>query len=257
MDIMELRQQLLNRADGPLKAAMYDTLSSKFDTLSQTDLLDELEKLAVVQVVAVVKDVNYSTLISEEKPFKPATSDVTRSTKKAAKRARQRSAKYETAAVVEVGNGDKLRDNRRKKQHHRIDLGGTSAHDHDHNGQFGEHRKPAMMKNRQLQGKPNTDEVFADNLSEFENSAMVEIGRDEETQVVSEFMTAHKKQEQKPDQQEENLKEIPNVDEEPLTDVDEAKVDPETKPILLSQVHQVHHELSEVSMLKLENPRNM
>jgi hypothetical protein len=54
-----------------------------------------------------------------------------------------------------------------------------------------------MMKNRQLQGKPNTDEVLADNLSEFENSAMVELGRDKETQVVSEFMTAHKKQEQK------------------------------------------------------------
>ena len=54
---------------------------------------------------------------------------------------------------------DKLRDHRRKKQHHRIDLGGTSAHDHDHNGQFGEHRKPAMLKNRQLQGKPNTDDL--------------------------------------------------------------------------------------------------
>jgi hypothetical protein len=48
-----------------------------------------------------------------------------------AKRARQRSAKYETAAVVEVENGDKLRDNRRKKQNHRMDLGGTSAHDHN------------------------------------------------------------------------------------------------------------------------------
>ena len=50
---------------------MYDALGSKADTRSQTDLLDELEKLAVVQVVAVVKDVNYSTLInksSEEKP---------------------------------------------------------------------------------------------------------------------------------------------------------------------------------------------
>ena len=108
------------------------------------------------------------------------------------------------------------------------------------------------MENRQLQGKPNTDEVFADNLSEFENSAMVELGRDKETQVVSKFMIANKKQEQKviinkgttetsiqksklneelnirtddnyklsesdsfvkPAQQEENLNEIPNVDE--------------------------------------------
>jgi hypothetical protein len=52
----------------------------------------------------VAKNGNYSTLISEEKPFKPATSDMTRSTKKAAKRNRQRSAKYETAAMVEVGS---------------------------------------------------------------------------------------------------------------------------------------------------------
>ena len=41
----------------------------------------------------VMKDVNYSTLISkssEEKPFKPVTSDVTRRAKKAAKKARWR-----------------------------------------------------------------------------------------------------------------------------------------------------------------------
>jgi hypothetical protein len=76
---------------------------------------------------------------------------------------------------------DKLRDHMRKKQHHRIDLGGTSAHDRDHNGQFGEHKRPAMLKHRQLQGMPNTDEVITDNLSEFENSAVVELGRDKET----------------------------------------------------------------------------
>jgi hypothetical protein len=226
MDVGELRQQLLNSADGPLEAAMYDALGSKVDTLSQTDLLDKLEKLAVVQVIAVVNDVNYSTLInksSEEKPSKPAPSDVTRR----AKRARQRSAKYETAAVVEVENGDKLRDNRRKKQHNRIDLGGTSAH-------------------------------------EFENSAMVELGRDKETQVASEFMTAHKKQEWKviinkgttetsTQKSKLNIRtddnynlsesdsfvknEVPNVDEGLLTEVDEAKV---------------HHELYEVSRLKLK-----
>ena len=33
------------------------------------------------------------------------------------------------------------------------------------------------------------------------------------------------------------MKEKPNVDEEHLTDVDEAKDEPETKPVLLSQVH--------------------
>jgi hypothetical protein len=98
--------------------------------------------------------------------------------------------------------------------------------------------------------------------------------------VVSGFMTANKKQEQKmiinkgtteakiqksklcvelniridnnyklfesdssmkPDQQEENLKGIPNVDEGLLTEVDEAKVKPETKLVL----PQVHNELSE------------
>jgi hypothetical protein len=53
------------------------------------------------------------------------------------------------------------------EQHHQIYLGGTSAYDHDHNGQFREHRKPVMLKNRQLQGKPNTCEVFTDNLLEF------------------------------------------------------------------------------------------
>jgi hypothetical protein len=178
---------------------------------------------------------------------------------------------------------DKLRDHRRKKQHHRIVLGGTSARDHGHIGQFGEHRKLAMLRNRQLQGKPNTDGVFADNLSEFENSAMVELDRDKETQVVSEFMMAHKKQERKviiskgttetsiqkseinirtddnynlyesefsvkPDQQEETLIEIPNVDEGLLTKVNEAKVKPETEPVL----PQVHHDFSEVSRLKLK-----
>jgi hypothetical protein len=182
MDVGELRQQLLNCTDGPLEASMYDALGSKVDTLSQTDLLEELEKLAVVGVVAVVMDVNYSTLLksSAEEPLKPVTSDLTRRAKKA---------KHETAVMVEVENGDKLRDQRGKKQHHRIDLGGTSTHDNDHNG-----RKHDMMTNRQLQVKPNTDEVFADNLSEFDNSAMVEHGRDKETQVVSEFMIAHKKQ---------------------------------------------------------------
>ena len=47
MDVRELRQQLLNCVDGHLEATMYDTLGSKVDTLSETDLLEELEKLAV------------------------------------------------------------------------------------------------------------------------------------------------------------------------------------------------------------------
>ena len=157
---------------------------------------------------------------------------------------------------------DKLRDHRRKKQHHRINMGGTSAQDHDHIGQFGERKKTAMLKNRQLQGEHNNDEVFADNLSEFENSAMVELGNDEETRVVSEFMIANEKQEQKmlinkettetkiqkrklcnelnirtddnyklseSNSSVDDLKEIPDVDEELLPEV----------------LVQVHHELSE------------
>jgi hypothetical protein len=69
-------------------------------------LLEELEMLAVEEVVAVLKDVHCSTMINEssaEKHFKPVPSDVTRRAKKAAKRVRQRSAKYETTASVERG----------------------------------------------------------------------------------------------------------------------------------------------------------
>ena len=40
---------------------------------------------------------------SEEKPFKPVPSFVTRRDKEAAKRVRQRSAKYETAAAEDDG----------------------------------------------------------------------------------------------------------------------------------------------------------
>ena len=84
---------------------MYNALCSKVTTLSETELMEELEKLAVEEVVAVLKDVHYSTLInksSEEKPSKPVTSDVTKHAKRAAKRARMRSAKYETTAAVEM-----------------------------------------------------------------------------------------------------------------------------------------------------------
>ena len=47
MDDRELRRQLLNCTDGPLEAAMYDALGSKIDTISETDMMEELEKLAV------------------------------------------------------------------------------------------------------------------------------------------------------------------------------------------------------------------
>jgi hypothetical protein len=54
MDERELRQRLLNCAVGPLEDIMYDTLGSKVDTLSETYLMEELERLTVVKTVAVV-----------------------------------------------------------------------------------------------------------------------------------------------------------------------------------------------------------
>ena len=54
MDVGELRQQLLNCADGPLEVFMYNSLGCKVDTLSETDLLKQLEKLAVVEVEEAV-----------------------------------------------------------------------------------------------------------------------------------------------------------------------------------------------------------
>ena len=52
---------------------MYNALGSKVDTLSETDLMEELEKLAVVKIVAVVQAVNYTAMISEENPVKQPT----------------------------------------------------------------------------------------------------------------------------------------------------------------------------------------
>ena len=64
MDVWELRRQLMNYKDGPLEAAMYDALGSKIDTLSETEMMEELENLAVEEIVA---------MISEEKPVKQPT----------------------------------------------------------------------------------------------------------------------------------------------------------------------------------------
>jgi hypothetical protein len=44
---------------------MYDALGSKVDTLSETDLMVELENLAVVKIVAVVQAVNYPTMAAQ------------------------------------------------------------------------------------------------------------------------------------------------------------------------------------------------
>jgi hypothetical protein len=55
MDDRELRQQLLNCAVGPLEQIMYRALGSKLDTLSEFDLMEELERLALVKSVADVQ----------------------------------------------------------------------------------------------------------------------------------------------------------------------------------------------------------
>jgi hypothetical protein len=73
MDERELRQQLLNCAVGPLEAVMYDALGSKVDTLSETNLMKKLEKLAVVKTVAVMQAVDYPAMISEENPVQQPT----------------------------------------------------------------------------------------------------------------------------------------------------------------------------------------
>jgi hypothetical protein len=44
MDATALRHQLLNCTDGPLEAAMYDALGSKIDTVTETKMMEELEK---------------------------------------------------------------------------------------------------------------------------------------------------------------------------------------------------------------------
>jgi hypothetical protein len=82
MDVRELRQQLLNCTDGPLEAAIYDALGSKIDTISETDIMEELGKLAVEEkpgveeIIAVAKNMNHSTMISEEKPVKQPTAHI-------------------------------------------------------------------------------------------------------------------------------------------------------------------------------------
>jgi hypothetical protein len=68
MDDRELRYQLLDNINGPLEDAMYDVFGSKIYTISDTVMLEELEKVAVKEIIA--KSVNYSTKFSEENPVK-------------------------------------------------------------------------------------------------------------------------------------------------------------------------------------------
>ena len=70
MDDRELRQQLLNCPVGPLEQIMYKALGSKLDTLSESDLMEELERLAVVKSIALVQAVNYPAMIYVENTAK-------------------------------------------------------------------------------------------------------------------------------------------------------------------------------------------
>jgi hypothetical protein len=56
-DKRELRQHLMNCVVGPLEIIMYNSLGGKLDTLSEPDLIKELEKLAVVKCIAEQQNV--------------------------------------------------------------------------------------------------------------------------------------------------------------------------------------------------------
>jgi hypothetical protein len=73
MDEMELRQELLNCAVGPLEDMMYNILGGKVDSVSETDLLDELEKLATVKTGTEVQAVDYPAMITMKNPVQQPT----------------------------------------------------------------------------------------------------------------------------------------------------------------------------------------
>jgi hypothetical protein len=73
IDERELRQELLNCAVGPLEDMMYDTLGAKVDSLSEADLLDELEKLATVKTGTKVQAGDYPAMITMKNPVQQPT----------------------------------------------------------------------------------------------------------------------------------------------------------------------------------------
>jgi hypothetical protein len=66
-DEMELRHQLINSIDGPLRNDMYDVLGSNTNTMSETDMLDVVEKLAVKKIIMYV---DYPTKVCKDNPVK-------------------------------------------------------------------------------------------------------------------------------------------------------------------------------------------
>ena len=68
MDERELRYQLLDSINGPLEDAMNEIFGSNFYTIPDIILLEELEEVAVKEIIA--KSVNCSTKFSEKNPVK-------------------------------------------------------------------------------------------------------------------------------------------------------------------------------------------
>jgi hypothetical protein len=73
IDERELRQELLNCAVGPLEDLMYDALGAKVDSLSEPDLLVELEKLATVKTGTEVQAMDYPAMITMKNPVQQPT----------------------------------------------------------------------------------------------------------------------------------------------------------------------------------------
>jgi hypothetical protein len=73
IDERELRQDLLNCAVGHLEDVMYDALGGKVDSLSETDLLGKLKKLATVKTGTEVQAVDYPDMITMKNPVQQPT----------------------------------------------------------------------------------------------------------------------------------------------------------------------------------------
>ena len=73
LDDRELRQELLNCAVGPLEDRMYNTLGTKVDTLSETDLMKELEKLALVKTSTEMLAVDHHPRLIMKNPVQQQT----------------------------------------------------------------------------------------------------------------------------------------------------------------------------------------
>jgi hypothetical protein len=107
MDDRELRRQLLNCIDGTLEAAMYDALGTKINTSAETDMMEELGKLAVneqftvEEITAVVENMY---MISKEIPVKQPTAHRSQahSSQAHSSLAKQTPARFENPALAQT-----------------------------------------------------------------------------------------------------------------------------------------------------------